>query len=68
VTNLFSSADWYKGVLTDEELYNLENPKPKETTKEKEAAAANRRKPSRPTTTRRTVVEDDEWNKLIVIL
>jgi len=58
VTNLFSSADWYKGVLTDEELYNLENPKPKETTKEKEAAAANRRKPSRPTTTRRTV--DDE--------
>jgi len=54
-----SSADWYRGVLTDEELYNLENPKPKETTKEKEAAAA-RRKPSRPPTTKRTVAEDDE--------
>jgi len=54
-----SSADWYRGVLTDEELYNLENPKPKETTKEKEAAAA-RRKPSRPSTTKRTVAEDDE--------
>jgi len=56
----FSSADWYRGVLTDEELYNLENPKPKETSKEKEAAAASRRKPSRPSTTKRTIAEDDE--------
>lgn len=23
------SADWYKGILTDEELHNLEFPKPK---------------------------------------
>jgi len=58
--NVPECADWYKGVLTDEELYNLENPKPKETSKEKEAAAASRRKPSRPPTTKRTVVEDDE--------
>lgn len=54
----FFSVDWYKGVLTDEELYNLENPKPKEP-KDKEAAA-NRRKPSRPTTTRRTFVPAEE--------
>jgi hypothetical protein len=56
---IFFSADWYKGVLTDEELYNLENPKPKDSAKDKEAAA-NRRKPSRPTTTRRTFAQDEE--------
>lgn len=54
------SADWYKGILTDEELYNLENPKPKEPTKERESAAASRRKPSRPSTTKRTFTQDDE--------
>lgn len=54
------SKDWYKGILTDEELYNLENPKPKEqSTKDKEATAS-RRKPSRPTTTRRTFAQDDD--------
>lgn len=55
----FDSADWYKGILTDEELYLLENPKPKEPTKDREAAAS-RRKPSRPSTTKRTFVRDDD--------
>jgi len=56
------SADWYKGVLTDEELYNLENPKPKEPARDKEsAAAASRRKPpTSRTTTHRTIVPDEE--------
>ena len=27
------SADWYKGILTDEQLAELENPKPKNRTR-----------------------------------
>lgn len=52
------SAEWYKGVLTDEELHNLEFPKPKEI--KNTEPAPSRRKPSRPTTTKRTFGRDEE--------
>jgi hypothetical protein len=32
----FFSAEWYKGILTDEQLAELENPKPKNRTRGEE--------------------------------
>lgn len=40
-----SSADWYKGRLTDEELAALENPP---TSPKPKVTVSSRRKPSRP--------------------
>jgi hypothetical protein len=35
------SADWYKGILTDEQLAQLENPKPKNRTRGEEYQTRN---------------------------
>jgi hypothetical protein len=36
-----SSAEWYKGILTDEQLAELENPKPKNRTRGEEHKTRN---------------------------
>jgi hypothetical protein len=39
--NFDFSAEWYKGILTDEQLAELENPKPKNRTRGEEYKTRN---------------------------